>query len=292
MWRTEFQATGEDKKRLVKALEEATGEKAQYQGVPSCAYRVGGYTVTKDGNLEFENELAETEATDHVYAVLAEAGFKTGLDEEEEEETVEPETVSLVVSLPLKGHTGPTLRNLISLIYTRAGLLNKALGTSFRVDPFLAEILQTESFSLTPERVLKTLEEIEAQRGPALEGLRIEDDRLIFGSLPETSDPAVVRTFSELVAKMNRQALTSKRIIAKEITEPNERYALRIWLTRLGMNGQEFKEARAILMRNLTGNCAFHTPADQERWKKTQAEKRDALRAAKAAEAEAEEDAE
>ena len=54
------------------------------------------------------------------------------------------------------------------------------------------------------------------------------------------------------------------------------------------MNGSEFKEARKILMANLTGHCAFRTPAAEAKWKARQAEKREALKAAKAAEAEEE----
>ena len=47
------------------------------------------------------------------------------------------------------------------------------------------------------------------------------------------------------------------------------------------MNGPEYKEERRILMRNLSGHCAFRTDDDRLRWQAKQNEKRDALRAAK-----------
>ena len=75
---------------------------------------------------------------------------------------------------------------------------------------------------------------------------------------------------------MNKQAMDQKRIQAKAVNEENEKYALRIWLTRLGMNGPEYKEARKILMANLSGHCAFRTDAEKERWLQRQAEKREA----------------
>ena len=81
---------------------------------------------------------------------------------------------------------------------------------------------------------------------------------------------------------MNKQALGQKRIIAKAVNEENEKYAIRIWLTRLGMNGNEFKSDRKALIANLSGHCAFRTHAEEEKWKKRQAEKREALKAAKA----------
>ena len=80
---------------------------------------------------------------------------------------------------------------------------------------------------------------------------------------------------------MNKQAITQQRIQAKEITAENEKYAMRIWLLRLDMNGSEYKEERRILMENLSGHAAFRTEEDKVRWQARQNEKRDALRAAK-----------
>lgn len=54
--RYEFGVSGENRKALVKAIAEFTGQKAKYMGVPSCAYSIGELTVTKDGALEFEGE--------------------------------------------------------------------------------------------------------------------------------------------------------------------------------------------------------------------------------------------
>ena len=47
----------------------------------------------------------------------------------------------------------------------------------------------------------------------------------------------------------------------------NEKYALRIWLVRMGMGGDEYKASRKILMERLSGHTAFRTPADAEKAK-------------------------
>lgn len=47
------------------------------------------------------------------------------------------------------------------------------------------------------------------------------------------------------------------------------------------MNGPEYKEERHILMKNLSGHCAFRTEEDKARWQQKQNEKRDALKAMK-----------
>lgn len=48
-----------------------------------------------------------------------------------------------------------------------------------------------------------------------------------------------------------------KRVINKPDTSDNEKYAFRCFLLRLGMIGAEYKPARKVLLRNLTGSSAF-----------------------------------
>ena len=278
---TNFNVSGAERKELVKAIENATGEKAQYKGMPTCAYQIGNLLVTKDGTLEGDAgaELLEK---------LAEAGF-TGEPQEAPEAATEPdtepetETVDLTVSIPTAKHTGASLRNLVNLLFTRSGLINKALGTEFRVDEELTKALQDDACTLTTDAFLKAVVAFEEEHGKAIDGLAITPETVTFSSLPETDDPERIRTFTILCSLMSKQAIDLKRIMAKPVNEENEKYALRIWLTRLGMNGPEYKAERKILMADLTGHCAFRTPAEEEKWKKRQAEKREALKAAKAA---------
>ena len=46
-----FNKTGAERKALVSAISSITGEKAVYQFMPTCAYEIGNFTVTKDGAL-------------------------------------------------------------------------------------------------------------------------------------------------------------------------------------------------------------------------------------------------
>lgn len=320
--RIHYNVTGAERKRLVNAIVDTIGAKANYKGMPSAAYEIDYFTVTKDGTLEF-SDCSDTEEVEMVILALEAAGFDgvgeaveepeeaqetpTEADTEaqneaepQEEETPEGgekasetadaeahgahDAVELTVTLPMTRHTGMTIRNLTNLIYTRAGLLNKALGTAFRMDEGLVKALQDDACVLTLDRLFETVEAYENRYGKAANGIIIEPDKLTFSTLPETDDPAVLRTFTTLCAMMNKQALSQQRIQAKEITEENEKYAMRIWLLRLGMNGPEYKEERRILMRSLSGHCAFRTEEDKARWIQRQNEKRDALRAAKQAE--------
>ena len=280
MW-IHYNATGDRRKALVKVIADTTGAKAEYKGMPSAAYEIDCFTVTKDGILEF-SDLSDSEKVEAVLEALAEAGFD-GVGEAPTEGGSEGtgDTVELTVTLPLARHTGMTLRNLINLIYTRAGLLNKALGTAFRVDAGLVEALRDDACVITLDRLFETVEAYENRHDKAADGLCVERDKLTFSTLPVTDDPAVIRTFTTLCAMMNKQALVQQRIQAKDIGTDNEKYAMRIWLLRLGMNGPEYKDERRILMQNLSGNCAFRTEEEKERWQQKQNEKRDALKAAK-----------
>lgn len=295
--RIHYNVTGVERKRLVNAIVDTIGAKANYKGMPSAAYEIDYFTVTKDGTLEF-SDRSDTEEVEMVIMALEAAGFggigETVEEPEEAQETSKEggtkpterqssDAVELTVTLPMTRHTGMTIRNLTNLIYTRAGLLNKALGTAFRMDEGLVKALQDDACVLTLDRLFETVEAYENRYGKAANGIIIEPDKLTFSTLPETDDPAVLRTFTTLCAMMNKQALTQRRIQAKEITEENEKYAMRVWLLRLGMNGPEYKEERRILMRSLSGHCAFRTEEDKARWTQRQNEKRDDLRAAKQA---------
>lgn len=52
-------------------------------------------------------------------------------------------------------------------------------------------------------------------------------------------------------------AKTQKRVIAKEKETENDKYAFRCFLLRLGFIGDEYKTARKILLKNLTGSGAY-----------------------------------
>jgi len=322
-----YNVTGDRRKALVKVISDTTGARAVYKYMPTCNYEIDYFTVTKDGTLLFDDR-SDTGEVEKVLGAIAAAGFNcesaktadasTEADspreaeqgetadeaeealEETEHATVEPVSVergeengpvSLTVSLSAAQHTGITLRNLVNLLYTRASLLNKALGTAFRVEEGLTDALLDDSAILTAETFRKAVVTYEDEHGKAIDGLTITPETVTFSSLPETTDPAVIRTFTALCALMNRQALTQKRIQAKEVNEENEKYSMRIWLIRLGMNGRDHKEARKVLMENLSGHCAFRTEAEKVRWQERQAAKRNALKVAKA-EANAAENAE
>lgn len=122
-----FNVNGEDRKAMVKAIENELGVKASYLGVPSCAYQIGGFKVGKLGELEF----ADGEITEEVSKVIDACILATGVTPEAES-VHEEDAPMLTISVPLdKVKVG----NLTALVDAKAGLIRKALGTQdLRID--------------------------------------------------------------------------------------------------------------------------------------------------------------
>ena len=73
-------------------------------------------------------------------------------------------------------------------------------------------------------------------------------------TLENESDATAYNQFISCLATF---AKNQKRINNKPDTSDNEKYAFRCFLLRLGMIGAEYKQARKVLLRNLTGSAAF-----------------------------------
>ena len=269
--------------------------------------------LQSDDELQIdEPQLVETEETEET--VTQDAG---GSDSEDDEECAGDEADdneksgdansdcgSLEVAFPLYKHTPTSIINLVCMLHSRGSLLSKATGGRFSASKELANALLDAGIFFKVKDVVKFIDEFvlssqavktepttdettrdavsdegEQAKGGMI-GLRFEDDKMIFDGFTNVPDEAHARTFTHLASAMNKMALTQKRVQAKKVDETNEKYALRIWLVRLNLNGDEYKEDRKILMENLTGHTAFRTEAEKEKWTKRQLAKKMALKEA------------
>ncbi|MBQ7932089.1 MAG: virulence protein [Clostridia bacterium] len=117
-----FNATGPDRKRLAAAISEFTGEKAEYQFMPTCAYVIGNFTLSREGILTCKD------GTD-VAALLEKLtadGFTAGYGTEQEPEEEEAHGIS--IQMPASAFTEKALHNLYTLVEAKSELIKKALG--------------------------------------------------------------------------------------------------------------------------------------------------------------------
>lgn len=67
-----YNVTGEDRKRMVSIIGEVIGEKPYYLRMPTCGYKIGAVTVTKDGTMIWDWRTSE-ETVVKIMEILAEA---------------------------------------------------------------------------------------------------------------------------------------------------------------------------------------------------------------------------
>ncbi|MGV9196399.1 hypothetical protein ACTOVL_04230 [Arcanobacterium canis] len=92
------------------------------------------------------------------------------------------------------------------------------------------------------------------QLTPTLDG-----GKLIFNWLPEDSGEIEAGAFTQLICGIYAHGATSRKLASENKTSGSQKFAMRCWLIRLGFNGPEYKQLRAILMRNLEGSAAWKT---------------------------------
>ena len=225
-----FNVSGETKKRLVKLISSHLGLQSKYLGVPSCAYRIGGYTVNKDGSLSWEED---DERTVGLLEALKGEGFSATEDDEETEEEVlveeemeeETEVNRLCISFPKSMYETHTLENLKTLVQAKGALMKKAF--------------RTESLEI------------------------VEDDEKVSFPWFELIDSDHFNAYTQFISAITKMAKEQKRILGKEREVENDKYAFRCFLLRLGFIGDEYKLTRKILLENLEGSAAFKTKKEE-----------------------------
>ena len=242
-----FNVTGAKRKELVSEIARIDGSKKEYLGVPSCAYRVGDFHISKDG----VGSADEGKLTD-ILETLMVAGFEPagqtkeeGKDEPQEahseaeknEPTEKPmpsqnKGEALTIEIPLAGFDENALANLDNLIKSKGWLIKKALG----------------------------IEELPIKVGEA---------SMKFPWFKKMPDSDECQAFTDFIGKLAEHSKKQKRISSKVKKTENEKYAFRCFLLRLGFIGTEYKKQRKILLSRLNGSSAFKVgkPAGDEQAK-------------------------
>jgi len=231
-----YNITGDRRKALVAVMRDVLQDTTRYLGAPSFAFQVGSYTVDKNGTVTCPDGADEAQI-EMLIRELAHDGFfgervgeaakpaEPKMVEPDQLENEKPRTTEpdrLAIELPKDGMTLTAMENLRRLIVSKATLLKKALGT--------------DSLPITEH-----------------------SDRIEFGWFRPTDDQVEIAAYYQLVQGLCELARTQKRVSATEQEVENEKYAFRCFLLRLGFIGSEYKEARKILLKNLSGNAAFRT---------------------------------
>lgn len=162
-------------------------------------------------------EGVEEETVEDLILQLRECGFQ---DDAEVTEEVPVQQEKLTIVILKDSLTDTALENLQKIIANKQTLFQRA----FRMD-------STE--------------------------IEITDEKINFTWFLYTVDGDEIAAYTQFISRLCDMARDAKRVSSKPTETDNDKYAFRCFLLRLGFIGKEYKTARKILLRNLTGNSAF-----------------------------------
>lgn len=237
-----YNLRGSNRKPLVEAISQILDKPAVYQGAPSFSYIIGDYTVDRNGVLSYGSNIHPDFAAVLV-SDLQERGFEAervaidnmaeASDADENVPDTEPNTDApgkLTIEIPDTGFTPEMRENLKKIVASKATLLKQALETD---DLSIIEL----------------------------------DGKIAFPWFTLHSIDGEADAYNRLIAAICKMAKTQKRVTAVEKPIENAKFTMRLFLIRLGFIGNEYKTARKILLRNLTGNSSWksgHRPECNE----------------------------
>ena len=304
-----FKQSGAARKPFVKAVSEILEAKPKYLGMPSAAYEIDVFTITKEGNIELD-ERTDSELVENLIDRLAERGYEAepveGWEEEEKPAEGEPageqptgeqraeeqftdeqpieeqpadeqpaeeqptdeqsadeqpideqpidvqpmkeqpteeqpteeqpaeeqptdqqptdqqptdEDITMTISMPRGIMTDAGLENLKRLVWAKGALLRQAFAVE-----------NTE--------------------------IEVTDEAISFPWFNELT-PEELKYAAQFISGLCKFANNSKRITSKQRNEGNPKFAMRVWLIRMGFSGAENKGLRKYFLRNLPGDAAF-----------------------------------
>ncbi|MCR4437278.1 MAG: amidoligase family protein [Peptococcaceae bacterium] len=240
---------GLSRKETAKTIAARFGTEAAYKGAPTFEYTVRDkagrkWRIAKDGRF-FTPELTREDLDSaEVFKDLSEAGARS--------------EGAASVALPIAGHNGVTLRNLVNIIASKQVLVFKALGIDEKYT-FKQEFVDY----LNQVRVctIENFLEIAGSFGgdEASPGLGFTQDSISFRWFPAALEPEYIKAYIQFAQALNRMALAQKHSTPRVTGGENEKYIFRVWLLRLGFIGDEYKTARKLFLDRLSGNGAFRT---------------------------------
>ena len=160
--------------------------------------------------------------------------------------------MNMELEIPMDGHQGNTLRNILNLIYSKQPLIKKALELE-------EDLVEEEFIKLLKEERVKSIDSFEKALNKigynGHPGVDFDFENKTFTFKNAEGEAAIW-----LFALINKKAKTMKRTNVNKTDTDNEKYTFRTWLNSLGMIGEDYAEIRKELLKNLTGNPSYRTP--------------------------------
>ena len=261
-----FDLSGRTRKELVKAISEITGERAVYKFMPTSAFEIGFFTVTREGKLEFPDR-SDTEIVEQVLEGLSERGYtvissyydngKSAIETDNEptaETATQPDTAAVTETEKVSEET-----EIMAQCETQGNTVPTVESNG--IDRFSISM----SRDFFDERTLNKLDRTIENKGELFKmafktddlSYKVTDDRVIFDWFPFSGESGEGLAYSSFIDLLTKSLKEQKRVNASKAQTENPKFAMRVYLIKLGMVGDEYKQTRKILLRNLEGSSAF-----------------------------------
>lgn len=190
------------------------------------------------------------------------------------------------------GHNGKSLRNLVNMMSSHEDLLIKAVGIApSRINSYCHKVFRPFADALNSAKP-KTAAEVQdiwykangeihpknvtnGARATHYYGSRYRmlnlhslfrtktvEFRLFQFANPDAEKKnglhaGELKAYIQLALVLSQQAKESRSVSATPVQLDNEKFAMRTWMNRMGMIGDEFKTAREHLCKRLSGDASF-----------------------------------
>lgn len=237
------------------------------------ALKKTGATYTKTLDIEYKVELVSPKLEYNEIPKLQEI-----VRQLRQEGATTTDTCGIHIHVDGKNHNPQSIKNCLSIMYSKEDLLYKALQVRYERQTFCQK---TNQRILDEVRKVKKLDTATLKKiwyqttsdneATSCANQHYHDSRYhVFNLHPFFSKGTVefrlfnstlhageVKAFVHLALAISAQGITQKSAQAKKTASDNEKFTFRTWLLRLGLNGEEFKNTRMHLLKHLDGNAAW-----------------------------------
>ena len=249
-----------------------------------------GYRSTSDGEYQVEMvtpklTYAELPKLQECVRRVRKAGAKAN------------NSCGIHVHVDAANHNRQSLKNLIGIMYSKEDILFKAL----QVDPIRARdycqkvrepmLRQARTLSSDETTDLTQLEQVwyegnvnhtEHYNWTRYYALNLHSvfyrGTVEWRCFNSTLHAGKVAAYVNLCLAISAQAIAQRSTVMRKTQSENELFTFRVWLVRLGLNGEEFKHTRDHLLAHLEGDRAWRHdkdsyPVNQKKKKRRESER-------------------
>ncbi len=299
----EIELTGITKEIAANTLKKIVGGRLQHTRDSYDTIRVNAtdgrtWKIMNDSSIRKENRWGHTEDRD--YSVEFVSPILTSVDIDTIQEIVRAlravggktnSSCGIHIHLDGADHTVQSLKNFINIIASRNDLLYKALQIKTdrmrwckKMDQRLIDEIQRKK-----PRTMQEIKDIWYNESNAGYHSHYDQSRYHFLNLHSyfegnhtvelrgfnsTLHAGKVKAYILLALAINNQALKQKKATYRKTQEENEKFAMRIYLNRIGFIGPEYKNYREHLIKHLDGSAAWRFGSDDPRYKKNKKEEK------------------